>query len=318
MGKSIVTIYYEDDWGKEGDPISSDPTRRSFEDMHERGITKGVEMYRASIKWYDTDLGIFSKAWAYREGKWIKVTEPVKPDLVFDKVGGIRDYELFDLKMKISTQTKIFNHPMFRTLLDNKLAQYLTLGDFMPKTLLATDKDQFEGALEKISTEKVVLKPPYGSGGFGILITEKRNAAEECSVYPVLVQEFIQNESGIPGFSNEGEVADLRMVFFNHQFRYALSRIAKSGSLFTNFHQGATAVMVPEDRIPENAKRAAMDIVGRLSIFKEAQYSLDFMFTKEGEPLLIEMNTTPGVDLLKEFGDEQLWEQNFNDLASLA
>ncbi|KKT94525.1 MAG: hypothetical protein UW95_C0014G0018, partial [Parcubacteria group bacterium GW2011_GWC1_45_14] len=44
----------------------------------------------------------------------------------------------------------------------------------------------------------------------------------------------------------------------------------------------------------------------------------DFMFTKEGEPLLIEMNTTPGVDLLKEFGDEQLWEQNFNDLASLA
>ncbi len=317
MSKKIITIYYNDDWDKEGDPINSVPTRKSFEDMHERGVKKGVEMYRASINWYDLEKGLFNKSWAYRDGRWIKSEEPIKPDLVFDKVGGIRDYELFDLKMRMSKDIKIFNHPLFRVLCDNKLAQYMMLGEFMPKSFLAINESEFDEMIEKVSSEKVVLKPLYGSGGFGILITEKNDINKNTIEYPVLIQEFIENERGIPGFSNEGDVADLRMVFFNHKLRYAISRVAKKGSLFTNFHQGANAVMVPEDKIPENAKKIAEKIVNKLIVFKEAQYSLDFMFTKDNKPLLIEMNTTPGVDLLKEFGDEKLWEENFDDLVSL-
>ncbi|EKE15980.1 MAG: hypothetical protein ACD_11C00057G0005 [uncultured bacterium] len=318
MNKKIVTIYYEDDWNKEGVPIDSEPTRKSFEDMHERGFKKGYEMFRASIQWYNLKSGTFEKTWKFRNGEWIKEEKPVRPDLVFDKVGGVRDYEFFDLKMKMAQKSKVFNHPLFKTIYSNKLSQYLILSDFMPKSFLAIDKKELEEALKNILSEKVVLKPVYGSGGFGIIITEKSKAISEWGEYPVFIQEFIKNENGIPGFSKEGEIADLRMIFFNHEFRYALSRIAKKGSLFTNFHQGATAVMVPEDKIPDSAKAMAAEIIKKLSVIKKAHYSLDFMFTKEGMPLLIEMNTTPGVDLLREVGDENLWEENLDDLASMA
>lgn len=319
MAKKIVTIYYKDDWNNQGDPINNVATRKSFEDMHERGVEKyNVQMYRASIYWYDLEKKHFTKAWAFRNREWKKIEEPIVPDLIFDKVGGIHDYELFDLKMKICKQVKLFNDPLFRTSLDNKLSQYLILGEYMPKSFLAVNAAEFKSALVRISTEKVVIKPLYGSGGFGISITEKQETVKEELVFPVLLQEFIKSENGIPGFSNPGEIADLRLVFFNHELRYAISRIAKQGSLFTNFHQGATAIMVPLEKIPENAKKIAMDIVNKLSIFQQAQYSLDFMFTAEGVPLLIEMNTTPGVDLLKEFGSESLWGQNFKDLISLA
>lgn len=315
--KTIVTIYYDNDWNSKEDPIKSEPTRKSFERWHAKGFENGIEMYRASIQWYDIKTGTFSKGWAFRNNKWIKVEDPIKPDLVFDKVGGNRDYELFGLKAQMTKKVKVFNHPLFRTMLNNKLGQYMVFGEYMPKTTLATGEDDLRGALKSITTDKVVIKPLYGSGGFGIVIKEKNKVETGSLEYPVILQEFIKNNNGIPGFSNPGEIADLRMVFFNHEIKYALSRIAVEGSLFTNFHQGASAVLVPLDKIPKQAKEAADKIVEKLSIFPNAHYSLDFMFKEDGEPMLIEMNTTPGVDLLKVVGDESLSENSLFDLANL-
>ncbi len=311
--KNLVVIYFEDDW-KNKVPLKNSPkTREAFEDWHERGIKNNVAIYRASIKWYDPKRNIFTKTWAYRDKKWIKVTTPVKPDLIFDKLSGKKDYEMFDLKMNISQKVKIFNHPLFRTMLDNKLAQYLYLGEFMPKSFLATNQTELQQVFPKISSKKVVIKPLYGSGGFGIIIDEKEKIDFKKIQFPVFVQEFIKSEKGIPGLSKENEVSDLRMIFINHKLIYALSRIAKKGSLFTNFHQGATAVLIPEKSIPKSAKEVAKKIGNKLSIYPEANYSLDFIFTNAGKPLLVEMNTTPGFDLLNIVGDEKTKNKHFEE-----
>lgn len=314
--KKIVTVYFGDDWNKEI-PITSEHTRISFEDWHRSGIENGIEMYRASILWYDKKTKSFSKAWAFRNGSWIKVEESIRPDMIFDKIAGKHDFELFDLKVEISKTTKVFNHPLFRTLLDNKLEQYLLFNEYMPTSFMAENQKQLISLNEKIKSEKVVIKPLYGSGGVGIFIGEKEEAEKQKFEYPVLMQEFIKSENGVPGFSQQNEVSDLRLVYMNHKLIFALSRIAKDGSLFTNFHQGASAVLVPEDKIPASAHKIAENIIKKLSVFSQAQYSLDFIFTNEGKPILVEINTTPGFDLLYIVGDEDIKQKNFKEFAKL-
>ena len=274
-------------------------------------------MTRGSRKWYEKEKNIFKKAWAYRDKKWIKIKKPIKPDLIFDKIMGKRNYELLDFKVEVSKKTKFFNNPLFRVTVDNKLTQYLILSEYMPKSFLANDKKELKRAIEKVKSNKVVVKPFHGSGGFGIRIDNKKNILKYRFNYPVFVQEFIKSEKGIPGFSKKREVADLRMIYMNHKLIYSLSRIAKKGSLFTNFHQGAVAVLVPQKKIPKSVKKMARKIVRKLSVFPEANYSLDFIFTNTGKPLLVEMNTTPGFDLLHIVGDEKIKERNFKEFISV-
>lgn len=314
--KKVIVIYHGDDWHK-NIPLTSVPTRKSFEDWHIRGLAQGIEFYRASIQWYDLEKKSFTKAWAYRDNQWKKIEKEIKPDLIFDKNSGKYDYILFDLKIKISQDVPIFNHPLFRTLLDNKLSQYLIFKEFMPKSFFAADKKDLNNALAHIASSKAVIKPIYGAGGKGIIIDEKNNIARACIKYPVLVQEFIVSEQGIPGFSKKKEVSDLRLVFMNHTLIYALSRIARQGSLFTNFHQGATVVPVLKKFIPKSVQEITEKILEKIKVFSLANYSLDFIFTNSGTPLLVEINTTPGTDLVHILNDETLKERTFNEFVAL-
>jgi len=314
--KKIVVIYNGEDW-KRDIPFLSVPTRESFQDWHERGLKNNIEMYRASLRWYDMKNNCFKKSWAYRNKRWIKINKSIKPDLIFDKVQGKWDFSLFDKKMKIMLKVEIFNNPLFRAILDNKLSQYMILSDFMANSYLANNSDELKKGIDKIKSSKVVLKPLYGSGGFGIIIEEKNKVFNQKINYPIFVQEFVKSTKGIPGFSKSEEVSDLRMIFINHKLIYALSRVAKKGSLFTNFHQGAKALLVPEKYIPVKAKKMADAIVGKLSIFPKANYSLDFIFTDSGQPILVEMNTTPGFDLLNIVGDEKIKEKHFKEFISI-
>ncbi len=132
-----------------------------------------------------------------------------------------------------------------------------------------------------------------------------------------MVQEFIISEKGIPGFSKKKEVADLRLVFMHHKLSYALSRIAKRGSLFTNLHQGASGVLVPEKFIPQGVWEITRKIIKKLEIFPKAQYSLDFIFSNSGKAYLVEMNTTPGIDLVTTLGNEKIKKECFESIIKL-
>ncbi len=315
--KIVVVIYYGDDWKKKVPLQKSPMTRAAFEDWYERSRKKDVEIYRASIEWFDLSRFVFKKVWTFRNGKWIKITEHVKPDLIFDKIAGKYDYALFALKQKISEKIKIFNPPLFRTLLDNKLSHYITFKEFMPQSFLAYSKNELTQALQKIRSKSVVVKPLYGSGGFGIFIGKKSKINYRNVAYPAFIQEFISSRRGVPGFTKKGALADLRLVYMNHELIYALSRVAKKGSFFTNFHQGARPMLVPKKFIPRSALQIAKKIIDKLKIFPEANYSIDFLFTKSGKPVLMEINTTPGFDLLLMVGTEKIKEKNLEELTKV-
>jgi len=52
--KCIVVIYAGDDWHKKI-PMNSIPTRKNFEDWHERGEKNNISFFRASITWFDLE-----------------------------------------------------------------------------------------------------------------------------------------------------------------------------------------------------------------------------------------------------------------------
>jgi glutathione synthase/RimK-type ligase-like ATP-grasp enzyme len=311
--KIAVIIYKGDDWNKKVPLEKSIPTRESFEDWYERGREKGVDFYRASIDWFNISKFCFQKSWTFQNGKWIKVNKPIKPDLIFDKVAGKHDYELLDLKLNIQKKIRIFNNPLFKTLLNSKLNQYLIFGEFMPRSFVINSKFDLLKNIGKVRSQKAVTKPFFGSGGFGIVIEEKNKLKHSKLAYPFLLQEFVKSEKGIPGFSKKKEVADLRIVFMNHKPIYALSRIARRGSLFTNFHQGATPIPVPLKFIPRSVKKITEKVVRKLSIFPQAHYSIDFIFDNAGKPMLVEINTTPGFDLLHIVGTESVKERSIDE-----
>lgn len=313
--KNLVIIYQEDDW-KEMIPLKTSPeTRVSFEEFYEFAQRNGWAVFRASIQWFDIATFSFRKSWTYSNKKWEKIEAPIAPDAIFDKVSGKYDYSLFDLKISLSKKMAVVNSPLFRTAFDNKFSQYLSFQKFMPITLLAENQTRLLEALDKISTEKAVVKEVYGSGGKQVTIKEKSFLKNITSTfnYPVILQEFVET-SGVPGISEKGAVADLRLVYVGEELVYALSRIAKTGSLHTNFHQGARAVLVPPEKIPASCLNISKKIQKKLSLFKDANYSLDFMFTKDGAPIFIEMNTTPGFDLLRMVGTPTIKENYYQKL----
>ena len=263
--KNIVVIYTGSDWDMEV-PISYEQTRKAFERWHMMALEKNIQMYRASVEWYDIEKNVFIRAWAFRDGKWRRIEKDITPDLIYDKTPGSSEHKLFDLK----------------------------------------------NAIEEIKTSKIVAKPLQGSGGFGIVIGDKETILKEKFIYPMLLQEFVKNENGIPGFSEKGELADLRITYINHQPLYALSRIAQGGSLFTNMHQGATSKRVPLEKIPPSVWEVTEKIVVKLKMFAKAQYSLDFFFDEKGKPFFIEMNTVPGLCLIEDLKDPELQQKDFD------
>lgn len=313
--KKVVVMYFDDDWHLDV-PFQSADTRAGFEDWHRRGAAKNIEMFRSSIQWFDFEKNVFLKSWAFRDEKWIKITEPVAPDLVYDKVEGGLDYRLMEDKCRMMRAVKIYNNPFFRLMFNGKLSQLVAFKDFLPVSYVATSEQEKISALKKIPSQKAVIKPIYGSGGYGILIDDKEKLLDSKISESVIVQEFIVSENGVPGISRQKEVADLRMVFMNHEMVYAYSRKAKEGSLFTNFHQGGTAELVDGKDIPANAWEMAEKIQRTLRIFPTANYSLDFMFTNDGQPVFIEMNTVPGHDLINIIADEALKEKYFDSFMS--
>ncbi|MEI7890471.1 MAG: YheC/YheD family protein [bacterium] len=314
--KNIVIAYAGDDWKKEI-PITNEGTRLAVQDWMKRAEKANIELYRASIKWYDLEKNVFTKAWAYRNNVWEKIEKEISPDLVYDKILSKYDYPMLEFKLQMAQKTILFNSPLFRATFNNKLSQYVMFGEFMPMSKVANNKAELIAAIGKFSAEKIVIKPLYGSGGFGIFIGERKKALSENYSFPVLVQEFVLSEKGIPGISKETEIADLRLVYQGGKLAYALSRIAAPKSLFTNLHQGASGKMISLDLIPKNLEEILKRINKKINVFHNPQYSLDFIFDNFGKPYFIEMNTTPGIDLVTMLADEKTKQENFESISEL-
>ena len=167
--KNIIIMYAGDDWKKEI-PISNEGTRLAIQDWMIRAEKKNFNLYRSSIKWYDLEKNAFTKGWTFVDDKWKKVESDISADLIYDKVLSKYDYSLLDFKLQIGQKTILFNSPLFRATFNNKLSQYVMFGEFMPKSIVASNKIELKNSLKNFPEEKIVVKPLYGTGGFNTLL----------------------------------------------------------------------------------------------------------------------------------------------------
>ena len=259
--------------------------------MYTLAEKRGVRLLRAFIKWYKGD-GIFSKAWGYdlKKGGWYKLTN-VKADYAQDKITP----KLFkNLKRKIQRDIGLNNELEMNLKFNNKAHIAKIFKKFVPQTFFIKNQTEFLKALEKIKSEKAVLKPIIGSGGFGIKIKKKEKLAKRKlqKNKEYVLQEFIDTSNGIKGLTKNTH--DFRIVVINGKPLYSYIRTPRRGGFLANLHQGGSMQNVKISQIPKEALEILKEVDSKLKKFKPRFYTVDVFFGKE-KAYLIEVNTMPGM-----------------------
>lgn len=250
---------------------------------------KGWEVYVLTRKTYKGN-GIFSGSWRYEDGKFEKVVDPVRIDIVYDRTGGLKFPPENDELIVVNTRD-------FKTLCWDKWLQYKEVGKYMAKSYLLkkNEKEKLADILSQIKGDFVVLKPTNGLKGIGIYIGSKKDIQnfEFRKNANYIVQEFIDTSSGIKGIV-EG-MHDLRVVIVNAKAVWSHVRTPPKGSFEANVAQGGTIKEVDyQKNIPDSIKKIVEAIAKDFyKKYDNPVYSLDFGMSK-AKPYLIEINDTIG------------------------
>lgn len=273
------------------DKFKSDRYRQDYELLYEMGAKKGIKFYRSNIEYYCKNS--FKTALTFENKIWIS-KKNIFPDMVFDFCDSKSEYIKIK-KEEIAKSIKMINDPYFDFIFGSKYLTYAILDDFMSKTFIAyNQKDLIDKT--KLFKSKIVLKPDRGFGGKDIKIFDRREITKivaGVSVYPVVVQKFVDSRLGLGKIAKSTH--DLRIIFINHKPVISYVREPASGSLISNVSLGGKRTMVDLNLIPIKLRKKIDSILQRLKIFNDVIYSIDFIFDKNKNPYIIEVNSPPSL-----------------------
>lgn len=260
--------------------------KKGFEDLYEYFEVKGIDLCRAPIEFFDDTKKIFSKAQFFQKGNWIW-KENVRPDIIFDKSPFFIGQELMKSREKISNNFPFVNDLEISKSMSDKWENYVQFSEYYPKTILIQNSKDLDN-ISKLNSKRVILKPLTGSGGSGIVISEKDKIIP--IEFPFIVQELV--------FVNNPH--DLRIVIVNNKPFYAFVRTPKKGELLANIARGGKIRVVPIDEISKNVLEKVKKIGKQLKKYENKLYSVDFIVDDNKKSWVLEMNSRPGIILEKE------------------
>ncbi|MEO5626994.1 MAG: 30S ribosomal protein S6--L-glutamate ligase [Dokdonella sp.] len=155
----------------------------------------------------------------------------------------------------------------------------------LPTTVFGDNPDDTADLLAMLGPPPHVIKLNEGAQGQGVLLAEKRSAAQGMiEAFRGLYANFLVQE-----FIGEAKGADLRCFVIDGKVVAAMQRQAPEGDFRANLHRGgsATAVTLNENET-ETAIRAAQ-VMG-LGIA-----GVDLLRSRRG-PLVLEVNSSPGLE----------------------
>ncbi len=156
----------------------------------------------------------------------------------------------------------------------------------MPTTGFAHSTKDIDGLLEVVGGAPLVVKLLEGTQGVGVVLAESHKAAESViSAFRlldanILVQEFVKESAG----------RDIRAFVVGRRVVAAMERRSQPGEFRSNLHRGGSAQMVkltPEQR--STAVKAAR-------VMGLAVAGVDMLTAQGGEPLVLEVNSSPGLE----------------------
>lgn len=289
MSKSILILNNEEDWNLEV-PDFTPSQNLGYSTWGEVCANLNIKLFRSNIHWFKD--GQFTKGWEIQDGAWKKVDGAINPSVIYDKCGNFDKstgnllLDIQQMKINIEKAIPILNNTYFDSLIDNKLNQAVIFKDFLPFTRLALAGE----VIKNEQGDTIVIKNIRGSGGKQVQIKNDKNITVENNS---IIQDFIDAKEN-------DSVSDIRIVFLGDTPQYALTRIAEKGSLFTNFHRGASIEFLDLDDLQE-LLNICREILRKLEAFDRKIFSLDFMHDNTtNKYLLVEANTKPGLDVFDE------------------
>ena len=186
----------------------------------------------------------------------------------------------------------VLNPPLVHQITASKSETYKHFSKYQPKSYICANRAEVEWAFEQTPGELIVVKEPESNGGRAVLIGPKAQILEEApTVYPLIVQEFIDTSVGVPGFV-EG-IHDVRVKIGGGKVFGGMIRRPAPGEYKANLAQGGTAIHYRPEDLPPEAVKLALEIDCFFEKFPR-YYALDFANTPQGWKL-IELNSKPGL-----------------------
>jgi len=268
-------------------PFLNERKNDSFAAFLEAGLDHGVEVYVSNADDFNRRSRQIKRAWTY-DGKWRKVRNK-KVELCYyhGKTRSIYE-ELETIKQRLNIP--IVNHTSIETICDDKLLTHEMFPNLVPAIFLLGSVTEFHRAMKMIKSDKVVLKPRFGSEGRGVFIYDK-NKIRDVLPRNVLAQEFIDSSSGVLGIKS---VHDLRVTVVNGKLDHAYLRLPEKDSLICNAAQGGSKVFLDLDDLPNEVVSTARMIDDMLDIYGTRVYTVDFMRDNNSKFWVIELNSKPG------------------------
>jgi glutathione synthase/RimK-type ligase-like ATP-grasp enzyme len=310
--KTLLVLYAHDDFDKET-PFEVDFQLQDNISFYQYALNQNIRVVRSSVESYNLVEKCFDKYWSFDDGRWQKHFQSVTPDAIWDKawedVGTDNNFQTFPLLCEIYKNFNYVNNPYFSLLLRNKFYQYQLLPEFLPTSAHVFGRDEVRRALQDWQEDRVVIKPLYGSGGNRIYIGKTDfeavdNFYQEKISSPLILQRFIKVEP------IDGRLRDYRLVYVKNKLVYTLSRVALSGSLFTNISQGAEKKHFDPADLDSNLMKIATQIQQKMSLWQNTIYSLDFMEGEDHSYYLIEVNTIPNLSYVE--GQEEYFTKYYD------
>lgn len=250
---------------------------------------EGWNVFVLTRKTYKGD-GVFNGVWKYTDGKFKRVESPKKIDLVYDRSAGV------EFPPKDDDSVVFVNRRDFKILAWDKWAGFNDIGQFMPKTFLVNSEKEIPEVLEKIKTDKVVLKPFNGLKGIGVFIGPKADALNfrfPTNFQKYIAQEFVDTSKGITGITPG--MHDLRVAVVNGEVAWCHVRVPAPGSFLANAAQGGFLTEVDYENVPESIKKIVAQVSEKFyQKYDNPIFSLDFGMNKDGTPLIFEINDQIG------------------------
>lgn len=175
----------------------------------------------------------------------------------------------------------------------------------MPITVFGDNPDDTVDLLSMLGPPPHVIKLNEGTQGAGVMLTEKPSASRSViealrGLYAnFVVQEFIAEAQG----------ADLRCFVVGDRVVASMRRQAPEGDFRSNLHRGGTAE-------PVEASQAEKDVAVRAARSLGLNVAgVDLIRAQRG-PLVLEVNSTPGLEGIEQVGAEDVAGAIINHIAT--
>lgn len=274
-------------------PFKKKDNLKAYELFARKARNHGLKVFFAFHKEYRKG-GVLRRCWEYDKG-WKKVMNK-GIDIVYGRFnaaafrGNKKNNDVDKFKQMIIGDLSMINHPELEEFCWDKRIISEVFPEYCPKTFVVNTQSGLKTVLSDIRSDKVILKPRYGTLGKDVLLVSKEDIPKTIEKN-TLVQEFIDTSKGIEGVA-EG-VHDLRMIIVNGKVDHAHIRLAKKGSFTANVSKGGTKRFVELEKIPASVFSIVKKVDKVLSHYYPRLYSVDFMFDEKGRPFIVECNSSP-------------------------